>query len=249
MLILLTNDDGIHAEGILAAEKELKKIGDVVLVAPDREQSASSHSLTLERPLRLFERGENQFTCDGTPTDCVMMGVYGVLKRTYPDLIVSGINHGANMGEDVTYSGTVAAAIEGSNMGIPSIALSNTDKENLSSFQPAAEFSARLVTNINQFHLPRRTFLSVNFPKINGANFEKYKFTRLGRRVYKDILIEKTDPRGKNYYWIAGEAEWQTVDGSDFQAVSEGFVSISPLRMNFTDFETIENMQKLNLKL
>jgi len=249
MLILLTNDDGIHAEGLIRVERELRKIGEVVVVAPDREQSASSHSLTLERPLRLYDRGKNRYTCDGTPTDCVMMGVYGVLRRKYPDLIVSGINHGANMGEDVTYSGTVAAAIEGANMGIPSIALSNTDHENLDSFRAAARFTARLAKKMSSFKLAKEIFLSVNFPKLNGARYSKYRFTRLGSRTYKDILIEKKDPRGKLYYWIAGEAEWKKVEGSDFQAVSEGYISISPLRMNFTEFEAITRLQQLKLRL
>ncbi len=249
MLILLTTDDGIHAEGIIAVEKELRKIAKVVVVAPDREQSASSHSLTLERPLRLYERGKDRYTCDGTPTDCVMMGVYGVMKRKYPDLIVSGINHGANMGEDVTYSGTVAAAIEGSNMGIPSIALSNTDHENFESFKAAARFTARLAKKMKEFELPREVFLSVNFPKLKNGRYVKYRITRLGRRTYKDILIEKKDPRGKHYYWIAGEAEWERVEGSDFQAVTEGYVSISPLRMNFTDHEAIGLLGKHKIRL
>lgn len=249
MLILLTNDDGIHAEGIIEAEKALKKIGEVVVVAPDREQSASSHSLTLERPLRLHRRAENRYTCDGTPTDCVMMGVYGVLKRKYPDLIVSGINRGANMGEDVTYSGTVAAAIEGANMGIPSIALSNTDYENPASYRSAARFAARLAKNISSFGLSTEVFLSVNFPKLNGNRYTKYRFTKLGNRTYKDILIEKRDPRGKLYYWIAGEAVWKKVEGSDFQAVTEGYVSISPLKMNFTDTGAIARLKELQVKL
>ncbi len=249
MLILLTNDDGIYAEGLLAVEKELRKIGEVVVVAPDREQSASSHSLTLERPLRLFKRGENRYTCDGTPTDCVMMGVYGVMKRNHPDIVISGINHGANMGEDVTYSGTVAAAIEGSNMGIAAMALSYIDPENPKGFKPAARFAARLAQKLSLFKLPRNVFLSVNFPQLANSRFAKYRYTRLGRRVYRDILIEKIDPRGKRYYWIAGEAKWDKVEGSDFQAVSAGCVSITPLRMNFTDFDAIGKMNILGIRL
>ena len=249
MQIVLTNDDGIHAEGLLAVERELRKIGDVLTVAPDREQSASSHSLTLERPLRLHLVGENRYTCDGTPTDCVMMAVHGILKHKLPDLLVSGINHGANMAEDVTYSGTVAAAIEGSTMGISSMAVSNIDSDNLKSYRPAAQFTARLARKFNKLNLPPRTFLSINFPKLTCDKFVKYKFTGLGNRMYKDIIIEKTDPRGRNYYWIAGEAEWKSVNGSDFEAISKGFVSISALKMNFTDTDTIENLRRLNLKL
>jgi len=249
MLIILTNDDGVNAEGINRVEKELRRFADVLMVAPDREQSASSHSLTLDRPLRLNRVGDNRYTCDGTPTDCVMLAVHGLLKHRLPDLLVSGINHGANMGEDVTYSGTVAAAIEGSTMGIPSIAASNADPENNKSFGPAARFIARLARRFGKLELPLRTFLSVNFPRLNGTRFGRYKFTRLGRRVYKDIVIEKTDPRGKNYYWIAGESEWKDVEQSDFEAVSNGYISISPLKMNFTDYDTIEQVKRLKMKI
>jgi len=249
MLILLTNDDGIHAEGILMAEKELGKIGEVLMVAPDREQSASSHSLTLERPLRLHKMGERRYTCDGTPTDCVMMAVHGILEHRLPDLLVSGINHGANMAEDVTYSGTVAAAIEGSTMGIPSMAVSNTDAENIKSYRPAARFTARLASRFKEFNLPPRTFLNINFPKLQNGRIPKYKFTGLGQRVYKDIIIKKTDPRGKDYYWIAGEAVWKSVNGTDYEAIASGFISISALKMNFTDTETIEKLKDMKLKL
>lgn len=249
MLIVLTNDDGIHADGLLAVEKELRKIGDVLLVAPDREQSASSHSLTLERPLRLHKLGTGRYTCDGTPTDCVMMATYGILKNKVPDLIVSGINYGANMGEDVTYSGTVAAAIEGSTMGIPSMAVSNTDRDNPKSYRPAAQFTARLAKNFDKFELPPQTFLNINFPRLTGQKYSKYKFTCLGQRVYNDVIIEKTDPRGKFYYWIAGEAEWKSVNGSDFEAVSKGYISISALTMNFTDIETTRKLKNLQLRL
>ena len=249
MLILLTNDDGIHAQGMLAAEKELKKIGEVLMVAPDREQSASSHSLTLERPLRLKKVGDNRYTCDGTPTDCVMMAIHGILEHRPPDLLVSGINHGANMAEDVTYSGTVAAAIEGSTMGIPSMAVSNTDAENIKSYRTAARFTARLAKRFEELDLPPRTFLNINFPKIEDNKIPDYQFTRLGQRTYKDIIIKKTDPRGKDYYWIAGEAVWESIEGTDFQAISSGFISISALKMNFTDIETTEKLKELKLKL
>ncbi len=249
MLILLTNDDGIHAEGILTVEKELRKTAEVLLVAPDREQSASSHSLTLERPLRLHQLGASRYTCDGTPTDCVMMAIHGILKHKPPDLLISGINHGHNMGEDVTYSGTVAAAIEGSTMGIPSMAVSNTDAENSKSFGPAAKFTARLAGKFHKLGLPPRTFLNINCPKLINNKMPGYKYTKLGQRVYKDIIIEKTDPRGRYYYWIAGEAEWKSVEGSDYEAVANGFISISALKMNFTDLETIEKLRKLKLKI
>jgi 5'-nucleotidase len=248
MMILLTNDDGIHAEGLLAVEKELRKIADVLLVAPDREQSASSHSFTLDRPLRIYDRGKDRYICDGTPTDCVMLGVHGILKHQLPDILISGINRGANMGEDVTYSGTVAAAIEGSILGIPSIAASNTDPENLDSYQSAARFVAAFVKQFDQFHFPADTFLNINFPRLEGSEFAKYRYTCLGHRTYNDIVIEKTDPRGRNYYWIAGESVWKDVIGSDFEAVSSGYVSISPLKVNFSDFKSLDKMKNVKLR-
>jgi len=248
MLILLTNDDGIHAEGINALEKELRRIADVLVVTPDREQSASSHSFTLNRPLRMHQRGENRFVCDGTPTDCVMLAVHGILKHRLPDMLISGINHGPNMGEEVTDSGTVAAAIEGSILGIPSMAVSNADPENLESYGPAATFVAKFIKQISKFDFPTETFLNINFPKLSGKKFSKYQYSSPGKRVYNDIVVEKTDPRGRNYYWIAGEAIWKDVQGSDFEAVSGGAVSISPLRVNFSDPEALENMKQVKLR-
>lgn len=248
MLILLTNDDGIYAEGLNALEKELKKSAEVLLVAPDREQSASSHSLTLTRPLRLNQRGPNRYSCDGTPTDCVMLAVHGLLKHRLPGLLISGINHGANMAEDVTYSGTVAAAIEGSILGIPSIAVSNTDIENMKSYGAAAKFIAKFVRSLKKYNLITETFLNINFPSLRGSKFTKYRFTCLGKRIYKDIIIEKTDPRGKNYYWVGGKSTWSDVEGSDFEAISSGYVSISPLRLNFSDLDAIARMGELRLK-
>ncbi|UCD94310.1 MAG: 5'/3'-nucleotidase SurE, partial [Candidatus Zixiibacteriota bacterium] len=222
MLILVTNDDGIYAEGLKELEKELRKFAEVLVVAPDREQSASSHSFTLNRPLRMNERGPNRYSCDGTPTDCVMLGTHGILKHRLPDLLISGINHGANMGEDITYSGTVAAAIEGSILGIPSLAVSNTDGDNLKSYKPAAGFIAKFIKQIGEFDFPTEIFLNINFPELRGTRFTKHRYTYPGKRVYNDIVIEKTDPRGKNYYWIAGEATWKSIERTDFEAVSSG---------------------------
>jgi 5'-nucleotidase len=248
VLILITNDDSIYAEGINALANEIEKIAEVLIVAPDRQQSASSHSFTLDRPLRIHKRGENRYACDGTPTDCVMLGVHGILKHKLPDLLISGINHGGNMGEDVTYSGTVAAAIEGSILGIPSIAVSNTDMENLDSYKPAANFIARFIKQNGKLKLPIETFLNINFPKLKGSRFSKHKYTILGKRIYNDIVIEKTDPRGRHYYWIAGESIWKNVEGSDFEAISTGYVSISPLRVNFSDLDALDKIKQIKLK-
>lgn len=248
MLILLTNDDGIYAEGIKELEKALKRVADVLVFAPDREQSASSHSLTLERPLRIHQRDKNHYACDGTPTDCVLLAVHGILKHEKPDLVISGINHGSNMGEDVTYSGTVAAAIEGSNLGIPSLAISNTDPGNFDSFRPAARFISKLIRQFDKLNLGSEVFYNINFPTLNESKFKDFKITKLGRREYKDIIIENTDPRGKHYYWIGGHSTWEDINGSDFKAISEGFVSISPLKMNFTDLPSIERLSAIKLR-
>jgi len=249
MLVLLTNDDGIYAEGLNALAAEIKRFAEVLVVAPDREQSASSHSFTLNRPLRINQRGPNRYSCDGTPTDCVMLATHGILKNRMPDLLISGINHGANMGEDVTYSGTVAAAIEGSILGIKSLAVSNTDTENIDSYKPAAKFIAKFIKQIDKFNFPTDLFLNINFPALYGTKFSEYRYTKLGKRVYNDIVIEKTDPRGKNYYWIAGESVWKNVDGSDYEAVSTGAVSISPLKVNFSDVDALDRMKQIKLKL
>lgn len=248
MLVLITNDDGIYADGINALADEIGKIADIIIVAPDREQSASSHSFTMHRPLRLNKRSDNIYTCDGTPTDCVMLGVHGVLKHKLPDLLISGINHGANMGEDITYSGTVSAAIEGSILGIPSVAVSNVSRDDIKSYKPAGQFVAKLVKQIDKLGLNNGTFLNINIPKLEKDKFSDYRFTNPGRRTYNDIVIKKTDPRGKDYYWIAGEAIWKSVAGSDYEAVSDGYVSISPLKVNFADAVGFDRMKNIKLE-
>lgn len=247
--ILLTNDDGGYSEGLTALASELGKRADLLVVAPDREQSASSHSLTLNRPLRLTEVSDATYTTDGTPTDCVMLAVHMLWKRRKPDMIVSGINHGANMGEDVTYSGTVAAAIEGSIMGIPSIAVSVVDWGPGMPMRRAAAFVGRLVRAYDDLGLKPSTFLNVNLPPDDGNPYRKYQFTRPGIRQYKDIIIRKTDPRGKPYYWIAGQAKWSNRRQSDYDAVRRGIVSISPLQLDFTDVDTLDRLGQLTVKI
>ncbi|UCD64403.1 MAG: 5'/3'-nucleotidase SurE [Candidatus Zixiibacteriota bacterium] len=247
--ILLTNDDGYFSDGITAAFKTLKKSYDVYIVAPDREQSASSHSLTLNRPLRVHKVDGCRYTTDGTPTDCVMLAIHMLFKKKRPDMIISGINHGANMGDDVTYSGTVAAAIEGSILGIPSMAVSMANYELGTPMVRAADFLARLVKSVGKMDLDPSTFLNVNLPLDNGRPYRNHEFTELGSRHYKDIVINKTDPRGKPYYWIGGRAKWKTTRGSDFEAVKRGVVSISPLKVNFTDTASLRKLSDLNLGL
>jgi len=247
--ILLTNDDGYFSDGIRSLFDALRPGYDVFIVAPDREQSASSHSLTLNRPLRVHKVDRTCYTTDGTPTDCVMLALHLLFRRRRPDIIISGINHGANMGDDVTYSGTVAAAIEGSILKIPSIAVSMANYEHGTPMDRAADFVARLVRQMESLQLGQSTFLNINLPRDNGRQYRKFEFTQLGFRHYKDIVIHKTDPRGKPYYWIGGRPKWKTTKGSDFEAVQRGVVSITPLRLNFTDTDTLKKLAQTDVKL
>ena len=247
--ILITNDDGYFSNGLQALAKELRRHHEVFIVAPDREQSASSHSLTLNHPLRLHKIADNSYTTDGTPTDCVMLAVHLLFKHNKPDMIISGINHGGNMGDDVTYSGTIAAAIEGSILGVPSIAVSMANYEPRTPMNRAAKFINKLVKAYDKFQIDASTFLNINFPLDNGQVYQDYEYTKLGFRHYKDIVISKKDPRGKPYYWIGGRPKWKMTKGSDFEAVHRGVVSISPLAVRFTDVEVLKRIKDENLKL
>ncbi len=243
MRILLTNDDGILARGLRILRGALVANGhDVVVVAPDREQSATSHSITLDRPLRIRELDDGSFSVDGTPTDCVLVGCHGVL-RGKPDLVVSGINHGPNMGEDVNYSGTVAAAFEAHILGIPAIAASMKDRET-GDFEGAASWVGRIIGSFRGASMPRPVILNVNFPPGASRGWASPAITRLGTRFYTDELIEKEDPRGRKYYWIGGaEAVWNGGDDTDFATVARGGVSVTPLHLNLTDDEARESMR------
>jgi len=244
--ILLTNDDGIHAPALRVLAAELGELGTVTLVAPDRDQSATSHSLTLQRPLRIHRHGEREYSIDGTPTDCVLIAFHGLLD-TRPDIVVSGINHGPNMGEDVFYSGTVAAAIEGSMQGVPSIAASLVTREP-ADFAAPARFIRRLVEEVARRNLAGKQVLNVNLPHRPWNEVRGVRLTRLGTRVYSDTLIEKTDPRGRAYYWIGGQDPvWESEEGTDFHAVEHGYVSVTPLALDFTDHRAIVDMERWNL--
>ncbi len=245
--ILLTNDDGYFADGITALFRELSRTHDVVLVAPDREQSASSHSLTVNRPLRMHQIGKNQYCTDGTPTDCVMLALHVVYKNRRPDMIISGINLGGNMADDVTYSGTVAAAIEGAILRIPSIAMSMANYEPGMSFRLAAKFAARLVTIYPRLGLDSSTFLNVNFPADTGKPYRSFEFTGQGFRQFKDIVSQKKDPRGRSYFWIGGKPVWTSSKGSDFDAVRRGLVSICPMKLDFTNHPELSRLREFHL--
>jgi 5'-nucleotidase len=233
----------MNTKGLLALKKELSQLGQVWVVAPDREQSATSHSLTLQHPLRINKMGNRFYGVDGTPTDAVMLGVHAILKRK-PDILISGINHGPNMGDDVSYSGTVAAAMEGTILNIPSIAVSNVNW-NARHFGGAAKFVRKLAKFVLKNGLPKYTFLNVNVPDKNSV-VRKFKITRLGKRVYSDVVIEKIDPRGRNYYWIGEQTPiWEKkADDTDFAAIQKGFVSITPLHLDMTDYGALERVKR-----
>ncbi|HSF40954.1 MAG TPA: 5'/3'-nucleotidase SurE, partial [Thermoanaerobaculia bacterium] len=218
---------------------------EVVVVAPDREQSAMGHALTLSRPLRMQKVQENWYAVDGTPTDCVNLGVLSILKDNPPDLVCSGVNFGLNLGDDVTYSGTVSATFEGTLLGIPSVAFSQEVGEGFS-FGPAAEFARTIVETLRTEELPRDLLLNVNVP---AGPIQGVRFTRLGRRVYKQSVIEKLDPRGRKYYWIAGTPQWDRATGTDYEAVSTGYVSVTPLHLDLTYYPGLESFGSLRDKL
>ena len=246
--ILISNDDGVYAPGIRYLAKEMRRFGEVVVVAPSSNQSAVSHALTMSRPLRINRIEENMYAVDGTPTDCITLAFHEILRKRLPDIVVSGLNHGANMGEDVTYSGTVAAALEGAIMGLPAVAASMTthDAEG-KSFISASKFIRRLVANIID-RMPRSTLLNVNFPKMPRGGYRAYEMTRLGRRVYSDIISARTDLSHRPYYWIGGEPTWDQVEGTDAGAVKSGKVSITPLNIDMTDRELLEIMRRWALR-
>ena len=240
--ILVTNDDGIYSEGIRKLAVALRPLGEVIVVAPDREQSAASHALTLNRPLRMLQLEEGQWIVDGTPTDCVNLAVLKLLKTSRPDIVVSGINFGPNLGDDVTYSGTISAAFEGALLNIPSIALSALVGENFS-FDRCAKFAVELTRHMLAQPPNPGIILNVNFPL---GDFRGVRVTRLGKRVYSEGVIERLDPRGRKYYWIGGDAPtWHPGEGTDFEAVQSGFVSITPLHLDLTHHESISRLKPL----
>jgi 5'/3'-nucleotidase len=243
-VILVSNDDGIDSEGIIALASALKRVGEVYVVAPDRERSAAGHSLTLHKPLRVDEVGRRMYAVNGTPTDCINLAVNGILPKR-PDLVVSGINKGANLGDDVTYSGTVSAAMEGTLLDIPSFAVSLATKRKLR-FEAAAEFAFKLARHIIKHGLPRDTLLNVNVPPTK--TIKGYRITRQGKRIYDNAIIEKVDPRGKKYYWIGGnELRWEGESDTDFYAVSKKYISITPVHLDMTNYDSIEELKGITI--
>ena len=244
--ILVSNDDGIASEGLAALAAAMAPLGEVWVVAPDREQSASSHAISLNRPLRLHSVKERWYSVDGTPTDCSYLGIHHLLKDQAPALMVSGINHGANLADDVSYSGTVAAAMEASLLGVPAIAFSLVARKTFD-FQPAARFARALARAVLAGPRPQRLLLNVNIP---GPGEPKgFALTRLGKHSYGNKVVESVDPRGRKYYWIGGsEYQHQSIAGSDCNAViDDRLISVTPLHLDLTDNGTLQQLKRLEL--
>jgi 5'-nucleotidase len=239
-VILVTNDDGIHARGLSVLAEALAPLGEVYVVAPDREQSAVGHALTLHRPLRVDRVADRKFAVNGTPSDCVNLAVLGLLPEP-PVLVAAGVNHGSNLGDDVTYSGTVSAAMEGTLLGVASMAVSQSDPEaDGNGFDAAGEVARAVATRLLVEGLPAKTLLNLNVPRgpVKGV-----RLTRLGHRVYREKVIREVDPRGRPYYWIgAGPPEWAEDAASDIAAVHAGFASVTPLHLDLTHHGALGRM-------
>ncbi len=246
MLILVTNDDGVHAPGIRALSQSLKKMGRVVIAAPDRERSAASHSLTLYHPLRVVKVDRDIYAIDGTPTDCIHLAIHVILKNEKPDLLVSGINRGANLGQNITYSGTVWAALEGNLMGIPSFAMSLVEYKN-HDYRPAAEFAVKVARWIDEYGPPKDTVLNVNVHDDPQQDLDRYLITHQGWQRFNESVIEKEDPRGKSYFWIGGE-QMPPEGGidTDVGAVADGHISVTPLHADMTNYQALEAIRSWN---
>ncbi len=244
--ILVTNDDGVRSPGLDALAHALEPFGEVIVVAPMREASAIGHALTLYHPLRLEKMGDGRYAMDGTPTDCVNIAVTRVL-RGLPDLIVSGINKGYNLGDDITYSGTVSGALEGALLGVPGIAISLERRpgSNEYDFTEAARVAATIAEAVLQRGLPARTFLNVNVP---AGRPRGLRVTVMAKRNHVTQVTERRDPKGRPYYWIdEGQDEWEPHDRSDYQAVKDGYVSVTPLQPDMTAHDALAAVEELTL--
>ncbi len=248
MYILVTNDDGVQAPGLYALKQAMERLAPVVVVAPDRNWSAAGHTKTMHRPLRIqnvtLKDGSCAYSTDGAPTDCVALVMLGFLPDK-PALVVSGINPAGNVAHDLTYSGTVAAAMEGAIHGVPSIAVSvNADHAPDIDYSPAAEFAVRVGRRVLDEGLPAETLLNVNVPPLPLDQIRGVRITRLGTRIYRDALVERQDPQGKTYYWIGGEPPTGVLEeGTDFGSLSQGYVSITPVHLDLTSHVLIDRLK------
>ncbi|MFQ6133031.1 MAG: 5'/3'-nucleotidase SurE [Armatimonadota bacterium] len=251
--LLVTNDDGIGSPGLLALAEVLTDLGEVIIVAPDRERSAASHAVTLHKPLRVEPAavpisGVRAYITNGTPADCVVLGALAVIAGK-PDLVASGINGGPNLGDDVTYSGTVAGAREGAIVGAPAFAVSVAGDE-VTDYSFAARFSRRLAERVLATGLPADVFLNVNIPDLPPEQIEGAELTRLGRRRWDERLVKRQDPRGRDYYWLVGEPNHDgSASGSDVAAVLAGSISITPAHMDLTSHSSIAELAELTTDL
>ena len=248
MRILITNDDGYLAGGLRTLAEAVRPLGEVRVVAPDREQSATSHSLTLHNPLRVMERGAGVQAVDGTPTDCVILAL-GMLLDERPDVVLSGINHGQNLGDDVLYSGTVAAAMEATILGVPGVAISlvGAAGEDMAGWGPVV---ARVLGRLLPKEIPRETLFNINLPPIPPAEVKGVRVTTLGRREYLGSITRAADPNGREYFWIGGgESRWWGGPDSDFRAIHDGYVSVTPLHLDLTNYRLREELSRWDLTL
>ena len=242
--ILITNDDGYHSEGIIALEEALSELGEVYVVAPASEQSGASHSLTLARPLRIRQIDGRHWTVDGTPTDCVTLALNQILgPAERPHICVSGINHGPNLGDDASYSGTVAGAMESTILGVPGVAFSLAATQSLD-FAEAMKYARQIIERALADGLPELTLLNVNIPK---GEPKGVRVTKQGFKEARPVISELIDPRGKPYYWI-GEVRggFRAEGGTDFEAIDEGYVSVTPMRSDLTNYPAIDMLETWN---
>ena len=248
MNILCSNDDGILAPGLALLADACREVGEVTVVAPDREQSGTSHSLTLHRPLRPARRPDGAYQVDGTPTDCVMLALETLMSER-PDFVFSGVNHGPNMGEDVLYSGTVSAAMEGVMLGVPGVAISfaGSDPEMMSTYRDTLVRLIRRITSAENY--PRDTLLNINLPRLPATEVRGVRVTRLGSRFFSDSLTRMKDPWGREIMWIGGGTiTWTGGEDADHAAVAEGYISITPLHMDLTNYSLIETVRGWRLE-
>ena len=241
-VILVTNDDGVHSPGISSLFEAMKHLGDAYIIAPDRERSAVSHALTMHRPLRAEQLSDRIFSINGTPTDCVAVGVHKILPCR-PAFVASGINNGANLGDDITYSGTVSAAMESTIMGIPSFAISLVLQQPLlqANFDAASKVASTLASYILTHSLPYDTLLNVNIPDVSYETLRGIKLTRQGKRIYDDAVKETYDPHGKKHFWIGGGRPfWEHGEDTDIQAVQDNYVSVTPIHLDLTNYSALQ---------
>jgi len=246
MNILVTNDDGIHADGLRALKSALDEIGRVYVVAPDRPRSACGHSITLHKPLRAdpvkLPDGSTGYASNGTPSDCVSLALLGLVEEGV-DLIVAGINCGPNLGWDLTYSGTVSAAMEGAIMDVPSFSISVAAYEPNVDYSVAAAFAARLAVILQQHRLPPSTLLNVNVPALPQSQIKGVRITRQGKRRYTGALEKRTDPSGRAYYWLGGDLPVdQLEEGTDVKAIADHYISVTPIHLDLTDHAAMAEM-------